>query len=79
MANEPHLSGLFLKVKVIRKSGHGSPCRFDGSRVIKPKGASHGDEFTLPFRVGRPPLSLMLEIDYLVTGKPDRRDRDLAP
>jgi len=79
MTDKPHLSGLRIKVKVIRKSGHGSACRFGGRGVIKPEDASHGDEFALPFRVGPPPLPLMLEIDYLVTVKPDRRNRDLAP
>lgn len=55
MTNKPHLSGLRIKVKVIRKPSHGSACRFGGRGVIKPEGASHGDAFALPFRVGRPP------------------------
>ena len=78
MVNKSHLSCLSIKVKVIRKSSYGPVCGLGVRIVIKPESATRGDEFAFHFRVGRPPLPLMSEIDCLVTVEPDKCHRDLA-
>jgi hypothetical protein len=75
MANQPQVSGLRLKVKIIRSSGKGWVCWFGVRPVIKAEGASRCDEFALHFRVGfspgkRPPGN---EIDYLLIAEQDIR------
>jgi len=62
MANHPQVSGLRLKVKIIRTSGEGWVCWFGVSLMIKAEGASRCDESALHFRVGfspgkRPPYA----------------------
>ena len=75
MANQPQLSGLRLKVKIIRSSGKGWVCWFGVRLVIKAEGARRCDEFALHFKVGfspgkRPPGN---EIDYLLIAEQDIR------
>jgi hypothetical protein len=47
MSNKSQLSGLGLKVKIVRSSGKGWVCWFGVRRVIKAEGASRCDEFAL--------------------------------
>ena len=68
MANQAHVSGIRIKVKIIRSSGKGWVCWFAVRPVIKAEGASRCDEFAIHFRIGfspgkRPPGN---EIDYLL-------------
>ncbi|PYT71485.1 MAG: hypothetical protein DMG39_12960 [Acidobacteria bacterium] len=78
--NKPQLSGLRRKIKIIRISGYGLVYWFGVRRVIKPEGASRGDEFALHFRVGFPPRKRPPgnEIDYLPIAEQDIR-ADHAP
>jgi len=73
--DKPQLSGLRLKVKIVRSSGKGWGCWFGLRRVIKAEGASRCDEFALHFRVAfspgkRPPGN---EINYLLIAEQDIR------
>jgi hypothetical protein len=75
-ANKPYMSGLRLKVKIIRSSGKGSVCWFGFRRVIKAEGTGHCDEFALHFRVGFSPRKRRPrgnEIDYLLIVEQDKR------
>jgi hypothetical protein len=75
-ANTPPLSGLRLKIKIIRSSGKGWVCWFGVRRAIKAEGACRCDEFALHFRVGFSPRKRHArgnEIDYLLIAEQDLR------
>lgn len=82
LANKPHLSGLRVKVKAVRKSGYDARSAGGVRVVIKPEDASYGDEFVLHFRVRllprKRPRFRVHEIDDLLIVEQDTRGK-LAP